>query len=56
MADSKIPRCYCNNSSLPHRHTPTGVVDAPDGESEITPSRFEAAPTAAGVGTTRKIA
>jgi hypothetical protein len=59
MADSKVPRCYCNSSSLPHRHTSTGVVDAPDGEGENpTPSRFEekaGAAVASSVGTTRRI-
>jgi hypothetical protein len=36
-----ISRCYCNASSLPHRHTKDGIVDAPDGKGETaTPSRY----------------
>jgi len=35
-------RCNCNASSIPHRHTPTGIVDAPDGKGEqATASRYE---------------
>lgn len=53
MAGSKVPRCYCNASSLPHRHTATGIEDAPDGKGEkVTPSGYEevAAPVAAAAG------
>lgn len=43
-------RCYCNNSSMPHRHTKDGVVDAPDGPNEASASA-----TKAGVGVKKPI-